>query len=338
MTQVNHGGYGIAHPGGNTVTVRGDDGMFYYYAHMTDTMAQVGQHVGAGAQIGTVGNSGNAYKKDQGLPEGATHLHFMISKTGSESTSIDPFPELKQTGPGTKVATAAETLSGGSTGGGARTDAGGVVYETFAADVLRKIGAPTNDENMAVMMAWMTKEGGGRGKSTYKFNPLNTGKKGYPGAVYHGSHGLASYASYEQGVDATAATLQLGYYQAMLKAFQSGHGAQAIGHMDEHWCPRAECPGYVAAVQQIYQGLSGKKFSGLGSGVVAGSAGADVIGDSTANTLFQMQPASDPDVSAEKLFRQMHPDEAMAGDLSDQYNSFVGLLAGTGGGIGGTPK
>jgi murein DD-endopeptidase MepM/ murein hydrolase activator NlpD len=61
--------------GGNAVLIRGDDGLDYYYAHFDQpTSLKVGQRVGAGEQIGAVGNSGNAWKGG----DGATHLHIGI--------------------------------------------------------------------------------------------------------------------------------------------------------------------------------------------------------------------------------------------------------------------
>ena len=65
-------------------------------------------------------------------------------------------------------------------------------------------------------------------------------------------------------------------------------------------------------------------------------AQGQVIGSATANSMFQ-EEAPDPEAEAERWFRQMHPEEAGAGDLSDQYEQFTGLLAGgTAGGIGGS--
>jgi len=61
--------------GGNGVMIKGDDGLDYYYAHFDKPPAlKPGQRVEAGAQIGEVGNSGNAWKDGKG----ATHLHIGI--------------------------------------------------------------------------------------------------------------------------------------------------------------------------------------------------------------------------------------------------------------------
>ena len=58
--------------GGNTVTVKGDDGNMYYYAHLNEAASvQNGQRVEAGMPIGKVGDSGNA----RGT---GTHLHLGV--------------------------------------------------------------------------------------------------------------------------------------------------------------------------------------------------------------------------------------------------------------------
>lgn len=60
--------------GGNTVTIKGDDNLLYYYAHLDQAPSvQQGQKVKAGEQIGAVGDSGNA--KGTG-----THLHIGIGQ------------------------------------------------------------------------------------------------------------------------------------------------------------------------------------------------------------------------------------------------------------------
>lgn len=58
--------------GGNNVTIQGDDGLTYYYAHMKDAPSvKAGDVVGAGQQIGAVGRTGNADKT-------GPHLHIGI--------------------------------------------------------------------------------------------------------------------------------------------------------------------------------------------------------------------------------------------------------------------
>lgn len=69
--------------GGLRVWVKGDDGRFYYYAHMDSASTYAGAVVQAGAQIGTVGDSGDA-------KGGATHLHFGINTEGTRNTGVNP--------------------------------------------------------------------------------------------------------------------------------------------------------------------------------------------------------------------------------------------------------
>jgi len=58
--------------GGNSVTIKGDDGLTYYYAHLQEApMVRTGERVRAGQQIGKVGDTGNA--KGTGH-----HLHIGI--------------------------------------------------------------------------------------------------------------------------------------------------------------------------------------------------------------------------------------------------------------------
>jgi hypothetical protein len=79
--------------GGLVVRIQGDDGRFYYYAHMTPGSIdhlKVGQHVAAGQVIGGVGHSGNA----EGTPN---HLHFQVRENGqwvNPFTFLSPLPEV----------------------------------------------------------------------------------------------------------------------------------------------------------------------------------------------------------------------------------------------------
>jgi hypothetical protein len=76
--------------GGITVTLRGEDGWRYYYAHLAllDPAIRPGVVVEAGARLGLSGNTGNARTTEP-------HLHFGISKTGSVAGQINPYPYLR---------------------------------------------------------------------------------------------------------------------------------------------------------------------------------------------------------------------------------------------------
>lgn len=83
--------------GGNVVRIQGDDGRYYYYAHLADDTfdhLQVGQHVNAGQVIGGVGITGNA----AGTPP---HLHLQVRENGEWVNPYDflqPLPEIDQVG------------------------------------------------------------------------------------------------------------------------------------------------------------------------------------------------------------------------------------------------
>jgi hypothetical protein len=71
---------GYSKIGGNYVQIQGQDGNQYYYAHLQDTpLVKAGQQVGPGAQLGGVGDTGNA--KGTG-----THLHFGAGPSILEGT------------------------------------------------------------------------------------------------------------------------------------------------------------------------------------------------------------------------------------------------------------
>jgi len=87
----------LSKPGGNTIYLFDNAGVFcYYYAHLDGYAPKLaeGQHVTGGDVIGYVGSSGNANPI-------APHLHFTIFALGPEKhwwhgTPINPFPFLFQ--------------------------------------------------------------------------------------------------------------------------------------------------------------------------------------------------------------------------------------------------
>lgn len=80
---------GYTAKGGNRITIKGQDGQYYYMCHM-DKLAsglKPGAAIKAGAPVGTVGDSGSA----KGT---APHLHFSIYKNGDYNQTVNPFPAL----------------------------------------------------------------------------------------------------------------------------------------------------------------------------------------------------------------------------------------------------
>jgi murein DD-endopeptidase MepM/ murein hydrolase activator NlpD len=72
--------------GGTVVRIQGDDGRYYYYAHLDSVNdLQVGQHVKAGDVIGGMGNTGDASTTP-------VHLHFQVQENGVD---LNPFDFLQ---------------------------------------------------------------------------------------------------------------------------------------------------------------------------------------------------------------------------------------------------
>lgn len=84
--------------GGKVVWLEADDGLQFYYAHLSRRRVRAGERLRAGEVIGRVGSSGNAKRR---LP----HLHFGVYRDGP----IDPLPLLR--GPGEKPAQVTAELS-----------------------------------------------------------------------------------------------------------------------------------------------------------------------------------------------------------------------------------
>ncbi len=79
-----------------------------------------------------------------------------------------------------------------------------VTREDFARRLLDAIDAPVTQRNLWALVSWMQAEG-----STATFNPLATTQE-MPGATNFNSVGVKNYKSLEQGVEATAKTLNYG--------------------------------------------------------------------------------------------------------------------------------
>ncbi len=96
----------------------------------------------------------------------------------------------------------------------------------FAVALLRTLGAPVTLPNVAAIVAWCQREGGGWG-NVAQFNPLNTSMK-MPGSHAINGDGVQSYTSWSQGLTATAATLNGGSYSGILAALNAGNSVTAV--------------------------------------------------------------------------------------------------------------
>jgi len=87
----------------------------------------------------------------------------------------------------------------------------------FYREILRGIGAPVTDNNLALIYAWRQAEGG---KAAY--NPFNTTQK-MTGSTLYGTnkHGVQNYASPRDGVRATVATMTNGKYDSILSLLRA---------------------------------------------------------------------------------------------------------------------
>lgn len=68
---------------GNYIRIDGDDGMKYYYCHLSERLVSVGQRVHRGDHIGIEGNTGYSF---------GSHCHFEVRNYSG--WSVDPSPYL----------------------------------------------------------------------------------------------------------------------------------------------------------------------------------------------------------------------------------------------------
>src|SRR5215467_4175373 len=143
----------------------------------------------------------------------AAFLHNKSQSTGGGSGSTgDSSGGGSGTGSGT-----------GGGGSGTPAPAGGQYDQTsWAKQLLKSLGAPVTDANVASLVKWENKEGGHFHNTAY-YNPLNTTQP-ESSATSMNSVGVKAYTSWQQGFKATIETLKNGHYPDILAALAAGKG------------------------------------------------------------------------------------------------------------------
>lgn len=158
-------------------------------------------------------------------------------------------------------------------------------------DLLRVLGAPPTDANLAFLTVWQRREGGHTANSA-RFNWLNTTRGTQYPAI--NSVGVRAYPSYETGIAYTAATITSGY-PSLVRALRSGNPYTptlrqgVLGDLSK-WVSgsRTQGLGYAASVldpaaaRAAARGEAGARLGesqgGGGLGPIKGAAGGAVAG------------------------------------------------------------
>lgn len=103
---------------------------------------------------------------------------------------------------------------------------GTVTPASFATALLSYLGLPTNQANVDAVVAWENQEGG-NWKNTAAYNPLNTTLQ-MPGSTSQNKVGVQAYTSWDQGLAATAQTLEQTNMTPIRQALATGGGCQGL--------------------------------------------------------------------------------------------------------------
>jgi peptidoglycan hydrolase CwlO-like protein len=134
-----------------------------------------------------------------------------------------------------------------------------ITYGQWAREFLGAMGAPASRSNQVAVIAWEAAEG-----TQATWNPLATTFY-MPGSTVYNSSGVRNYATKDQGIDASNATLKRpghGYDAIVASLRKSGDAmdsARAINRSD--WCRGCAggtyVTGFVPAVEQYYDRYGG---------------------------------------------------------------------------------
>jgi murein DD-endopeptidase MepM/ murein hydrolase activator NlpD len=75
--------------GGLQLYLQGDNGVEYFYAHLSRYAVPAGTRVRAGQLVAYNGNTGNA-------PANAPHVHFEVHPGGPGSAPVNPYPDVRR--------------------------------------------------------------------------------------------------------------------------------------------------------------------------------------------------------------------------------------------------
>ena len=103
---------------------------------------------------------------------------------------------------------------------------GTVTPTTFATALLSYLGLPTNQANIDAVVSWERAEGG-NWNNTAAYNPLNTTLQ-MPGSSSQNKAGVQAYTSWDQGLAATAQTLEQTNMTPIRQALATGGGCQGL--------------------------------------------------------------------------------------------------------------
>jgi hypothetical protein len=165
-----------------------------------------------------------------------------------------------------------------------------ITREEWAAAFLDRLGIPKSDGAMQAVIGWATLEGGAGPQwgtnNLASYNPLNTTQVPSKGSYGNtgGQGNIKVYTSWEQGLDATVATINNGLYEPIKAALRKGNAAAAASAIaSSKWGSTSNVIPAIAAAPKNAgtsvgpQGLPIQSGSSqAASNAVSGSAGGTV--------------------------------------------------------------